>query len=535
MLYINFIEKTIMHTIQELVKFHILFSIVCLFSLSCTNNLHDKKKRRFKHNFQQGLADNLYNISDVLGNNPVLESEETKFAPPLPENSAKTDTQFPPLSSKGGYPKNLLSKNRLSTFLKIRTAQRGEKVAVSFVQENIYIDPKISFINKYEILDYNIVNAGETEWHTYMEQLLGQIKKFKGFPNTVYYIVPLFIGNYLILYKAGPANKIPYDELPLAKRIGKMLAVPLVGYPIKYCIAQVIPDVNARETGQYQPKCDGIQMEHAEYIQLNEGEKQIFAYTDKPDLFPKDFFTLKKEEKQKYNWFYVRTIVKSPENKIVGHQLFLPANLVEFHPSEKKLDVLDASGYNIESDNKLRALFIPVEWMDYQLKRDSESLHPDFSEELKEDDHSKDLRYFKIKFEDLVENEIEYQGKKTLKNVFITDNYFSFNVEITSKESGAYLIKYAFFKKSVNESAEYIPKQWFEQDSTLFFPSFSGERRYYENPIDYSHADHDRFLRTTRYNPKVQKINWYFSKQTPKNPGEPMGTDIRASGSELIK
>ena len=84
-----------------------------------------------------------------------------------------------------------------------------------------------------------------------------------------------------------------------------------------------------------------------------------------------------------------------------------------------------------------------------------------------------DLRYFKIKFDDLVENEIEYTGEKTLKNVLITDNYFSFNVEIAYKDKGAYLVKFAFFKKPVNESADYVPKQWFEKDSTLFFPVFS--------------------------------------------------------------
>ena len=155
---------------------------------------------------------------------------------------------------------------------------------------------------------------------------------------------------------------MPYDELPIAKRVGEMLAVPLVGYSIKYCVAEAIPDVNDRETGQYKPKCEGIRLKYAEYIQLNEGDKQVFQYKAKPDLFPRDFFTLKESERKKHDWFYVRTVVKSPENKIVGHQLFLPANLVEFHPVPGKLDVLDASGYDIRSEDKIRALFIPVEW-----------------------------------------------------------------------------------------------------------------------------------------------------------------------------
>ena len=515
------------------------FILFCLFSLSCTNH-RARKNMLFKHNFQQGSADHLYNVSDILGKNPVLASEETFFAPkdsvktdsqfqqPSAQNflnphlrsletkKAQTDPQFPALSSNGGYSKEMLESRNVLDLLKIQTVAKGEKVVISFAQENIYIDPTISFINKYEILDYEILNSKKTKWHGYIAQLLGQIEKFKGFPNTIYYILPMFEGNHLILYKLGPEDKIPYDELPLAKRVGNLLAVPLLGYPVKYCIAEVIPDINERETGQYKPKCEGVKLEFAEYVELQERDKKIFNYTDKPDLFPRDFFTLKENEKKEYNWFYVRTIVKSPENKIVGHQLFQPANLVEFHPAPGKLDVLDASGYNIRSEDKLRTLFIPVEWIDYQIKRDSENLHSSFSEESKKNIYDENLRYFKIKFEDLVENEIEFSGEKTPKNIFITDNYFSFNVEITGKESGAYLIKYAFYKKPIDGS--YVPKQWFEQDSTQFFPSFSEKRKYYENAAQfYSQEDHDRFLRTTRFNPKAKEIKWYFSKQTPKD------------------
>ena len=512
--------------VEEFFKLQAVVFFICLFFLSCTSDLTNTgKENRFKHNFQQGTADNLYNISELLGADPVLESKEILFSSLIPEDSTKapiasmkTTSAFPFLSSKGGYPKSLLKKGGLSGLLKIRTVEKGEKATVSFAQDNIYIDPKISFINEYEFLDYEILNPEKTNWHKYLAQLLGKIRKFKGFPNTDYYILPLFVGNYLVLYKVGSPDKIPYDELPLAKRIGDSLAVPLIGYPIKYCIAEVIPDSNDRETGQYKPKCEDIRLKYAEYIQLNEGAKQVFQYKTKPDLFPREFFTLKESERKKYNWFFVRTVVKSPENTIVGHQLFQPANLVEFHPAPGKLDVLDASGYDVKPEDKIRALFIPVEWTDYQIKRDSENLHPHFTEEIKKDIPDKDLRYFRVKFEDLVKNEIKYRGEKTLKDVFITDSYFSFNVEITKKNIGAYLVKFAFFKKSIEESANYVPKQWFETDSTLFFPSFAEKRKYYKTSLDYSHADHDRFLRTARFNPKAEEIVWYFSKQTPNDP-----------------
>ena len=502
--------------IKGLCKLRMVFAVVSLFSLSCTNNLaKNGKEQRFKHNFQQGTADNLYNISELLGKDPVLDSEEQILLPLPKKDSFKKGSKFPPLSSVGGYPRNISKKGRVSGLLKIRTVAKGEKAIVSFAQDNIHIDPKISFINEYEFLDYEIQNAQKTEWHKYMARLLGKVR-FKGFPETNYYILPLFVSNYLVLYKLGPPDKIPYDELPLAKSVGRMLAVPLVGYPIQYCVPEVVPDINDRETGQYRPKCEGIQMKYAEYVYLEEGNKKVFQYKAKPDLFPRNFFNLTESEGKKDKWFYVRTVVKSPKNTKVGHQLFLPSNLVEFHPASRKLDVLDASGY-VKSEDKLRALFIPVEWVDYQIKGDSEILHPSFSEEEKRDIHNKDLRYFKIRFEDLVENEIEFVWEKTLKDVVITDNYFSFNVEITNKETGAYLVKFAFFKKPNGESTDYTPKQWFEEDSTLFFPTFAEKRRYYRKALDYSEADSDRFLRTTRFNPKAKEIKWYFSKQTPND------------------
>ena len=448
-----------------------------------------------------------------------MESDEKSFPSFSPKDSTQDISKYPPLSLRGGYPRSLLKKGGVSDLLQIRTDKKGEKAAVSFAQGNIYIDPKISFINEYEFLNYRIlINPKRKKQHGHLARLLGKIKKFKGFPDTSYYILPLFVGNYLVLYKLGPPDKLPYDELPLARRVGGLLAVPLVGYPVEYCLAEVIPDINDRETGQYLAKCEDIQMKYAEYVRLEEGRKQVFQYKSKPDLFPRDFFNSEGNGAKKDKWFYVRTVVKSPQNDSVGHQPFVPSNLVEFHPASGKLDVLDAGGYNIKSEDKIRALFIPVEWIDYQIKRDSENLHTDFSEEGRKDIHDRHLRYFKIKFKELVKNEVEYQGEKTLKSVSITDNYLSFNVEITQKHIGAFLVKFAFFKISSEPEKEYISKQWFEKDSTEFFPAFAEKRRYYTKALDYSEEDHDRFFRTTRFNPHAREIRWHFSTQTPNNP-----------------
>ena len=510
--------------------FLLLFFGLSFTHLSCTNN--SKPQTRFPHNFKDSSADDIYNISDFLGNQAVLNSEEVFFAP------KDSPSPYPALSSKGGYPQDMLNSENLSKLVKLKTVSRGQKVVVSSAQENIQIDPSISFINKYQILDYEIHNAKSSKTNKYIAGLIGKTEKFEGFPDTTYYILPVFEGNYLLLYKLGPKDKIPYDELPLARRVGDMLAVPFLGYPIKYCIPEVIPDINRRKTGQYLPQCEGIPLRFAQYVKLREEDKQVFKYDKKTDLFPKDFFSLKEADKKEAdcdkkpelflkeetnkdesnNWFFVRTVVKAPKDSLVGHHLKPSwfnsvANLVEFEPLDNTLNVREAYN-NIDDQDKRGSLFIPIEWVDYQIQRDAENLNSSFSEELKTDTLNQERRYFKIEFDKLVENETEYGGEKSLKAVVIKDDYFSFDVEV-AVTTGSYLIKYAFYKKPVNFC--YVAKQWFEEDSAQYFPSFAKERRYYETEEQHSPEDQDQYLRLTRFDPKAGEIRWYFSKQTPKD------------------
>ena len=509
----------------------IVISVLFLSSLSCTRMPPlfglSLSGRTLNHNFRQGTADDLYRREDLIKR--VFISSVEPDSPEIAEDSTSVSeagkiAKYPDLYQKSDSKSDTVP---VSAFLKIRTLKsKGQKGPVSFAQENILIDPTISFINEYEFLDYRIVKP-KTDWQKAIAKLLGRVEKFKGFPNTEYYILPKEEGNYLILYKLASPDKIPYDELPLARALGDLLAVPLVGYSIENCLAEVIPDKNNRETGQYRPLCEGIR--RGEYIRLREAAKQLFEYEEKLDLFPRDFFA--------GQWFYHRIVVRSPEKRAVGHVLFDSAHLVEFHPSIGKLDVLDASGYNIKQEDKVPALFIPVQWADYRIKRDSENLDSSFSEEMMAKVYDASLRYLKIKFEELVENQISnYPGEKTLKHVFITDDYFSFNIEITKKGAGgAYLLKYAFRKKTVEKTTgPYIEKQWFEKDSTLFFPAFAEERSYYDSSLDHTQADKDRFLRTTRFDPKLKEIKWYFSKQTPHPSDRPELGWIRELGRQAV-
>ena len=88
---------------------------------------------------------------------------------------------------------------------------------------------------------------------------------------------------------------------------------------------------------------------------------------------------------------------------------------MEFHPSPGKLDVLDSKEYRLKEDDKIRSLFIPVEWTDYEIKGDSENIDLSFSERQRQSVYDKNLRYFKMKFEELIANDIEIEGKKPFK------------------------------------------------------------------------------------------------------------------------
>ena len=462
--------------------------LVCLsFALSCTRSLNPLPEG-WSDRFPQGTADNLIPI-DFLR---------------LPSYAKSLDDDNP-----YGFEGLKASMANCDSSLKIKTVSKGEKVKVSAGEKGAGIDPDVSFRNAYEIVDYNAVKP-KTGLQKRLKDLLGKVE-FHGFSDTEYCIVPHFDRNYLVFYKVGRWEDLPYDERHLGVKNGDMVAVPFVGYPIKYCKGEVLLDNNDQETGLSRPVCKNISIKEARYIELDKGIKQRFSYLPKLDLFPKDFFNGK--------WFYFITIVQSPEHIVEGHNPFQAARLVEFNQQSDKLEVRDASGYQEDSSyddtDKIREFFIPIERQDYRIKRESENIAGEFREELKDKSHGVNRPWFTIKFDELVANKIEIAGgEKSLKNYFISNDYFSFDVEVTDKGIGAYLFKFAF--KKAEDNPNYVEKQWFEEDSSLFFPTFAARRRYYRLATDHTQEDHDRFFRTTRFDPQTGEIRWYFSKRSSK-------------------
>ena len=455
------------------------------------------------HPFLFGTEKDLYRTDDLK---MILSSEAvSSYSQSEPSKEYEKTLQTKESLYKENQEPNVFS---LSELLKVTTAKKGEKVKISSNLDSIYIDPNVPFLNEYEVLDYR-VEEPRTKQQKILKTLLGRVKNFKGFPNTDYYILPSFLGNYLILYKLAPPNKIPYEEQPIAKHIGGMLAVPLVGYPIENCQAiKVLGSNNIKETLKFRPLCKGFQLQ--EYIRLSTRDKQDFNYERKLDLFEKDFF--------EGRWLHFQTLVKSPVFSVSGDiskPSFQAARVVRFKHSLGKLDVIEEN--NLKQDDEKRVLFIPVEWRDYEIARDSELLDSSFSERVKNEgeDHR---AYLQIKFNELLNNEFASlsEGGKSLKSVVVSKDYISFDIEVTTKGYPAYLMKYTF--KRYVENPNYKEKKWFYNDNLLFFPLHSVERKYYENLTDHTRNDENHFKRVVRFNPQSKEIAWYFSKQSSKLP-----------------
>ena len=485
-------RKKFLFVIVKLLVFSVILSVV-----SCGRKPNIRKG--LNHEFLFGTDKDLYRTKDLQW--LVSSSIATKKLNEEYEDIIK--------SKKALYsPSVQFNVSNLNELLKIRTVTKGEKVKISS-SDNIYIDPNISFLNEYQILDYTIQRA-RTEKQKILKKLLGKINNFKGIPDTDYYIFSKFLGNYLILYKLGAPESIPYDELPLARRVGNWLAVPLVGYPAKYCKAVRVKGYNnIKETSIHRPLCKGLSP-NTEYVRLSNISlnKQVFEYKQKLDFFPRDFF--------EGQWLYAKIRLRSSMNNL--RAVVKSARLVKFHPALRKLDVLEDN--NLKQDDEIRTLFIPVEYRDYEINKDSERLDSSFSERYKDVDESQSP-YLQVLF-----NEAFGADKRgiSIKSAVITQDYISFDVEKTEKGMIVDQDKYVFKRYKKNEN--YREKKWFHTDNNLFFPLYSVERRYYEDLTDHTRDDLNRFKRAVRFDThlatqtekasKIKEIRWHFSTQTNK-------------------
>ncbi len=389
--------------------------------------------------------------------------------------------------------------------LKIKTTSQGELVPFSTSRQRAQLGSELSFADQQYILNYEIFSE-ETEKkdQKLLKNLLGKVK-FKGSPNQVYYIVPQLKGNYLIFYKVAETAKIPYDERPVGIKLDdQMMATPLVGYRVEYCTKEQQKNIHDEKTGQFRPKCTAISNKTARYVRLFTN-KVVFSYLDKKNVFPANFFS--------GNWFFAKTLITSAKG-YAGEQLPVRASLVNFRKVAGGLEALDASS-DIRKEDKKAAIFIPGSWEDYEESRDSRDQWSAFSDRKTSTKEVIERSYFRINFDQLSELRHSFEDRRLeFENLVIDNDYLSLTFE-NRVDEGVNRIKLAFRK--VPSHSNYVEKKWFEIDSTTFFPIFHTSRTVYLDSMDHTELDKTKFYRSVRFNPNVEVIEWYFSKQTPKD------------------
>lgn len=482
-------------------------------------------KDRFSERRAKTLYDKNRFVIKISVEAPVSEVKDSSSSPSDQSNESNTANESNTEIKQVDWIEAPLTGDYLKKLgaVRIKTVSQGEKVKTSISQAGTFIDSQsdVSFINQYYRLDYELLDfpqldetdlkeVKKSEPQKLWAWLFGKVDRFYGFPDTVYYILPRLEGNYLIFYRLGKPETIPYDQVPVARRVGEFLATPLVGYPVSYCIPAKEKDDYGHITDLVVPKCEGIAAETAQYVDFSIMNKKLFQYKSKLDIFPRDFFD--------GEWIYYRTLIEASEKSglVVGHQPFEPAHLVEFTKEEEQFQVKDSTKYQeLREKDRLPSLFIPVKWKEYEMDWDDGTLKS-FREVENRDTKNVERSYFSLDFKRLAKIEkVNFSGHFTVHRVLISDDSFHFDVHIERENSTPIVVKYSF--KRVVDNPDYLQKRWHEEDSTSFHPVFNVERKYYPKTTDITKEDRDKFLRITRFDPNQKEIRWYFSTQTPKD------------------
>ena len=339
--------------------------------------------------------------------------------------------------------------------IRIQTVSTGEEIKPSISQVGAFINYLNGYYYKldYKLPDITLPQGTSPEEvkgdpKKLLAALLGEVDSFYGFPDTVYYILPHFESDYLVLYLLGYSFDIPYDQLPLARRVGDFLAIPLVGYPVQYCnnVSEAADDSD-RVTDFFVPlKCEGSSAESAKYIrmQTSERNKKLFEYKPKPYILPSDFFD--------GPWLFTRTVVETSKGSGgERNPLFFDfdgARSVSVKFSKNAPDQLNVVDFwNRAEEDRMASFSVPVSWKGYEMDHDGETFKS-FGERETESDVKP---YMSFDFQRLADVERSQfpEAQLTIKQFRITHDSFSFDVEVTQQGKTPLIVIYAFKKPSL--------------------------------------------------------------------------------------
>ena len=486
-----------------------------------------------KYYFSILLVGSLTLVSNACWRNP------STLSPSRAETERCVDDTLAPGEEKGLYGKNTcLQKNR---YILIKTAKEGSQIATSNSKGNeetkapdgLRAEGDV-FMNKAYDLHYEYLKGeGDHKNYPWLEaDFLPDSKDlqnpFLGTLDTEYKIVfRLGTDNYLWLYKASTELKnIPYIERTsmITDEINgdTHYMVPFIGYPVQYCNAKFRETLEGRELSIKEKNCESIKPEDAKYvhIDLSKGKNshKAFKYDEKKDLFEKSYF--------QGNWFYMEGPIEkiSASNEIVDEVSPRYTNLIKFNFGPNFLSLINISDSeerdNLEDEEKFKARDFKIVWREYEKYTDE-----GFGERLITDRSDPTTsRFFTIDMPDISEAVME---------ILVTPNYFSITYRIDTKftvvdaSSGNDLpipkprLQITFYREEAVDSKNFHEKKWFFDNSNIISLTPTAPIGTSQEPGAYNEADRNKFWRAIRFNldnPGLNKITWYFSKNSTKDP-----------------
>ena len=423
----------------------------------------------------------------------------------------------------------------------IQTDKRGKAVATSasissennfkgknssdpsIYADGLRLEGKLGFINRVYDLRYKILRGmGDDGKIPFLRSFLPENLKLFGSLNTQYKIFFEIEENYLVLYKASrQLDDIPYTERTSRKAVFKTergqkvkyYMVPLLGYPIQYCIAEPAQNQQDEDTSKYRRECNPAHSDNANYLHIT-NKPEPYEYVMKQDLYPSEYFT--------GEWFFAEGAIQAPsdESEIPPFS----AHLVKFVRKANSLEIIDVSG-DIEDRNREPRGEIQIEWRDYKMDKVGDKIVK-FREILHEFDNKIRMPYliirkpYYIKILEKSKRDGQYSLKKINLNeensdieiIRVAKDFWSMTLQITDGDN-IFKHKYSFFRRTAVDERNFIPRRWFEEDDryfgTLYIePQTAGEA------ADFKTSDLHKNRRIIRFNTDNQEtvIKWHFSK-----------------------
>ena len=425
-----------------------------------------------------------------------------------------------------GQDKNLYGKNCIQgKSLLVKTAKEGEEVTTFQIAKQLKIkDEKGFFFNTFYNLDYNIQRGqGDDNSTPFLKDLLGDTTiKMAGSKNTTYHILFETHANYLILYKATKTkDNIPWTQktsLTTPKTKDGLYKVPFIGYPIKYCKAELIKNNQGEETYLNRLVCEGVSPSEAKYIKLLTETPQTYKYQNKENLFPVSYFD--------GEWFFSRSMIEDSSTKEQDFVGLSKTYKVRLDKTVAGLNLIDLYLEQNREQEHVRHHF-PVKWQEYEMDKDGDRFIS-FSERVIDEGKNNSAKtvkkpYVSICFDCLsVSKNLE---GKSITELLIEPNHLSF-IEEGAADQNKLKIKTSLLKSSQVDTKNFVPKKAFLNDLSNYFNIIqTGPLVLKEAEHTIQHATKD--LRMIRFNTdngvinldtgkKETVIKWYLSNQSVK-------------------